>query len=82
MSLTAGEPSRKGIVDRHEDDADHRRTIVSIAEANRASADAWLARGAQAWRTALEPLTHEQRETFVETLRTYEREAAAEHGDA
>lgn len=82
MSLTAGEPSRKGVVDRHEDDADRRRTIVSIAEANRASADAWLARGAQAWRTALEPLTHEQRERFVETLRTYERETAAEHGDA
>ncbi|ACZ86477.1 MarR family winged helix-turn-helix transcriptional regulator [Streptosporangium roseum] len=82
VSLMVGELSRKGVVDRHEDDADRRRTIVSIAEANRASVDAWLARGARAWRKALEPLTHEQREMFVETLRTYEREAAAEYDGA
>ncbi|MBC6463323.1 MarR family transcriptional regulator, partial [Actinomadura sp. HBU206391] len=35
VSLMVGDLSRKGVVDRREDDADRRRTIVSIAEANR-----------------------------------------------
>jgi DNA-binding MarR family transcriptional regulator len=74
VSLMIGELSRKGVVDRREDEADRRRTIVSIAEANQAAVDAWLARGAQAWRTALEPLTPEQRKMFIDTLRAYERE--------
>lgn len=73
VSLMVGELSRKGVVERREDDADRRRTIVSIAEASRADVDAWLARGAGAWRTVLEPLTHEERRLFVETLRAYER---------
>ncbi|TQS30515.1 MarR family winged helix-turn-helix transcriptional regulator [Microbispora sp. KK1-11] len=79
VSLMVGDLSRKGVVDRREDDADRRRTIVSIAEANREAVDAWLARGARAWRSALEPLTSEQRSLFVETLRSYERAVA---GDA
>lgn len=82
VSLMVGELSRKGVVDRREDDADRRRTIVSIAEANRAAVDAWLAKGATAWRKALEPLTHAQRQMFVETLRAYEREVSAEDGEA
>jgi DNA-binding MarR family transcriptional regulator len=79
VSLMVGELSRKGVVDRREDDADRRRTIVSIADANRDAVDAWLARGAEAWRKALEPLTHQQRRLFVETLQAYEREASAGH---
>lgn len=75
VSLMVGQLSRKGILDRHEDEADRRRIIVSIAEAGREPVHAWLARGAQAWRTALAPLTPAQRRMFVETLRTYEREA-------
>ncbi|GGK91939.1 transcriptional regulator [Sphaerisporangium melleum] len=78
VSLMVGDLSRKGVVDRREDEADRRRTIVSIAEANRAAVDAWLAWGARAWRKALEPLTAEQRRLFIETLHTYEREVAAE----
>jgi DNA-binding MarR family transcriptional regulator len=76
VSLMVGELSRKGVVDRREDDADRRRTIVSIAEDNRATVDAWLANGARAWRKALEPLTCEQRALFVETLLAYEREVS------
>ncbi|MEV1204268.1 MarR family winged helix-turn-helix transcriptional regulator [Microbispora rosea] len=79
VSLMVGDLSRKGVVDRREDDADRRRTIVSIAEASREAVDAWLARGAGAWRSALGPLTSEQRRMFVETLRAYER---AVTGDA
>jgi DNA-binding MarR family transcriptional regulator len=77
VSLMIGELSRKDVVDRREDDADRRRTIVSIAEANRAAVDTWLARGARAWRKALEPLTPGQRAMFVETLLAYEREVSA-----
>jgi DNA-binding MarR family transcriptional regulator len=76
VSLMVGELSRKGVVDRREDDTDRRRTIVSIAEANASAVDAWLANGAQAWRKALEPLTDEQRKMFIDTLRIYEREVS------
>jgi DNA-binding MarR family transcriptional regulator len=75
VSLMVGELSRKGVVERREDEADRRRTIVSIAEDSRAAVDAWLANGARAWRTALEPLTDEQRAMFVATLRAYENAA-------
>src|SRR5690348_2540834 len=51
VSLMVGELSRKGVVERREDEADRRRTIVSIADDSRAAVDAWLANGARAWRT-------------------------------
>jgi DNA-binding MarR family transcriptional regulator len=73
VSLMVSELSRKGILERQEDESDRRRRIVSIAGPMRAAIDAWLARGAAAWRTALEPLTSEERRVVVETLRAYER---------
>jgi DNA-binding MarR family transcriptional regulator len=79
VSLMVGDLSRKGVLDRREDDADRRRTIVNIAEAARPAVDAWLADGARAWRAALDPLTPEQRQMFIETLRAYEREVSAGH---
>jgi DNA-binding MarR family transcriptional regulator len=72
VSLMVGELSRKGILERREDDSDRRRRIVSITESKRPPIAGWLARGATAWRQALEPLTPDQRRTFVNTLRTYE----------
>jgi DNA-binding MarR family transcriptional regulator len=71
-SLLVGELSRKGILDRREDESDRRRRIVSIAEPKRTAIAGWLSRGAVAWRNALEPLTADQRRMFVETLRAYE----------
>jgi DNA-binding MarR family transcriptional regulator len=79
VSLMVGDLSRKGVLDRREDDADRRRTIVNIAEAARPAVDAWLANGARAWRAALDPLTPDQRQMFIETLRAYEREVSAGH---
>ncbi|MER7009652.1 MarR family winged helix-turn-helix transcriptional regulator [Dactylosporangium sp. NPDC000555] len=73
VSLMVGDLSRKGILARREDDADRRRTIVSIAPGHHAAIDGWLGRGASAWRTALEPLTPDQRRMFVDTLLTFER---------
>ncbi|TDO44132.1 DNA-binding MarR family transcriptional regulator [Kribbella sp. VKM Ac-2527] len=72
VSLMVGELSRKGILERREDPADRRRAIITLADAHREAIDNWLARGARAWRVALEPLTDEQRKLFVQTLRAYE----------
>lgn len=81
VSLMVGELSRKGVLERREDASDRRRRIVSITGAARPSISGWLARGADAWRRALEPLTPEQRQVFVETLRAYE-DAMGEDEDA
>jgi DNA-binding MarR family transcriptional regulator len=77
VSLMVGDLSRQGVLVRREDEADRRRTIVSICEEHRAAIEGWLAKGAGAWRKALEPLTPAERRTFIETLRTYEREVSA-----
>jgi DNA-binding MarR family transcriptional regulator len=76
VSLMVSELSRKGVLERQEDEADRRRRIVSIAGPMRPAIDSWLAQGATAWRTALEPLTSEERRVVVETLRAYERATA------
>lgn len=72
VSLMISDLSRKGILERREDDNDRRRRIVNIAEEHRAAIDEWLARGATAWQKALRPLTPEQRQLFIDTLRAYE----------
>lgn len=79
VSLMVGELSRKGVLERREDDGDRRRRIVSLAEARRPAIEDWLAHGAAAWRTALAPLAPAQRRMFVDTLRAYER-AVEERG--
>ncbi|MET7396366.1 MarR family winged helix-turn-helix transcriptional regulator [Dactylosporangium sp. NPDC005572] len=74
VSLMVAELSRADVVERAEDPADRRRAIVSITERRRPAIDAWLSRGAHAWRKVLEPLTPEERKLFVDTLAAYERE--------
>ncbi|GAA2719077.1 MarR family winged helix-turn-helix transcriptional regulator [Actinocorallia aurantiaca] len=74
VSLMVGDLSRQGILERREDPADRRRTIVSIADGHRSAIHDWLAQSAAAWRTAMEPLTPEQRRLVVETFAAYERE--------
>jgi DNA-binding MarR family transcriptional regulator len=72
VSLMVGDLSRKGILRRQEDEADRRRTIVSIADAHHAAINQWLGRGAEAWRKALEPMTPAERKLFIDTLLAYE----------
>jgi len=72
-SLMVGDLSRQGVLNRDEDPADRRRTIVSITDDMRPAVDAWLARGAQAWKNALAPLTPAQRQMVIDTLHTYEQ---------
>ncbi|MEV4567160.1 MarR family winged helix-turn-helix transcriptional regulator [Nonomuraea sp. NPDC049419] len=74
VSLMVNDLSRKGILARHEDERDRRRTIVSIADEHREAIEGWLAAGADAWRTALEPLEPAQRQLVIDALLTYERE--------
>lgn len=80
VSLMVAELSRKGVLERREDERDRRRRIVSITADGRPAISAWLARGAQAWRRALAPLTPEQRRMFVDTLRAYEEGVAGDDG--
>ncbi|QKW32679.1 hypothetical protein HUT06_00375 [Actinomadura sp. NAK00032] len=77
-----GEPdaSRQGVLERAEDVADRWQTIVSITAEHRAAVDRWLAKGAEAWRQALEPLSPAERRTFIDTFRAYEQGLAEENG--
>ncbi|MDT7803119.1 MAG: hypothetical protein QOI78_6552 [Actinomycetota bacterium] len=72
-SLMVGDLNRQGVLNRDEDPADRRRTIVSITPDKRPAVDAWLARGAQAWSNALAPLTPAERKLVISTLEAYER---------
>ncbi|MFL6114723.1 MAG: MarR family winged helix-turn-helix transcriptional regulator [Catenulispora sp.] len=80
VSLLIGDLTRKGVLDRTEDEADRRRRIVTIAAAARPAIEAWLAPGAEAWRRALGPLTSAQRRTVVEALLAYEAAVAELRG--
>lgn len=73
VSLLVSELAGKGVLTRHEDDADRRRHIIDIACKHRAAIEQWLAPGARAWQRALEPLTPGQRATFITTLLAYEQ---------
>lgn len=78
VSLLIGDLSRKGILERREDERDRRRRIVALAPDHQSAISAWLAPGATAWRTALAPLTPGQRRLFVDTLLAYEAAVDAE----
>ena len=78
VSLMVADLSRQGVLERREDDADRRRTIVSIAPAHRQSVTDWLAAGGRAWQVVLEPLTPGERRLVVETLLAYEREVSGQ----
>lgn len=73
VSLMISDLSRKGLLDRREDEADRRRTIVSIAPGRQAAIEKWIAAAANAWQAALQPLTDEQRRVFVDTITRFEQ---------
>ena len=75
-SLMVNDLSRKGVLDRREDDHDRRRRIVTIAPTHEAAIRAWRAQGANAWQRALAPLTSAERATVVGALRAYEANLA------
>ncbi|MGK5530998.1 MarR family winged helix-turn-helix transcriptional regulator [Streptomyces sp. URMC 129] len=77
VSLMVSDLSRQGVVERHPDPSDGRRTIVAITRdpETRAAIDAWLANGADSWRRAFAPLSPAERAMFVRTMRAYETQA-------
>ena len=72
VSLLVSDLSRKGVLERREDDADRRRRIVDIAPGSRPAIAQWLSPSAEAWRRALDPLTPAQRRMVVDTLLAFE----------
>jgi DNA-binding MarR family transcriptional regulator len=78
-SLLIGELSRKGILERHEDQTDRRRRIITIADHSRPAIEKWLAHGAAAWRTALTSLPPAHRRVLVDTLNAYEHALTLEN---
>jgi DNA-binding MarR family transcriptional regulator len=72
-----GELNRAGLLERAEDDADRRRTIVRISERYREDVDAWLQLRVDPVRRTLLGLTPRERTVFVEGWRLLEQETAA-----
>ncbi|MDT0270524.1 MarR family winged helix-turn-helix transcriptional regulator [Streptomyces sp. DSM 44915] len=80
-SLLVGELSRKGVLDRREDDHDRRRRIVSVPAEKRATLERWLSPGARAWRAALAPMTRAERAAVVRAFTAYEAALGEVTGD-
>ncbi|AOS63667.1 MarR family winged helix-turn-helix transcriptional regulator [Actinoalloteichus hymeniacidonis] len=80
VSLMVSDLTGRGVLERHADPDDGRRTIVAITrdEQTRAAIDGWLANGANAWRSAFAPLSAEDRAMFVRTIEAYERGTTGE----
>ncbi|WP_424637500.1 MarR family winged helix-turn-helix transcriptional regulator [Embleya sp. AB8] len=78
VSLMVSDLGRQGVLERHTDPTDRRRSIVAITEdpQTRTAIENWLANGANAWRLAFGPLSPEERAMFVRTMGAYEGGAA------
>ena len=72
VSLLVGDLTRKGVLDRREDETDRRRRIIDISPTSRPAISEWLSPSAQAWRHALKPLSAAQRQLVVDTLLSFE----------
>ncbi|UCM88197.1 MarR family winged helix-turn-helix transcriptional regulator [Streptomyces marincola] len=83
VSLMVSDLERQGVVRRHADPEDRRRTIVALTgdPETREAIDAWLAAGARAWRKVFDGLTPGERATFVRAIQAYEAEVAAARAD-
>lgn len=84
-SLMVGELSRAGLLERTEDEADRRRTIVRLNEDYREGVDAWLQERLDPFRRTLERLSPRVRANFIEGWRVLGEETArigAPAGDA
>ena len=77
-SLVVSELTRVGLVGRREDDADRRRTLVSVSEQHRAHIEDWFQTKADPLRRALDRMTGRQRRDFVRGLRTLVEELYAD----
>ena len=69
-SLMVGELDRSGLVDRREDAADRRRTLVAVAPAQRAQLEAWLELRRAPIRAALGRLPGADRAAMLRGIRS------------
>ncbi len=65
-------------MERREDEADRRRTLVSVSEEHRPHIEAWFVTKADPLRRALERMTQRQRGDFVCGMRTLVEEVYAD----
>jgi DNA-binding MarR family transcriptional regulator len=75
-SLLVGELDRAGFVERNEDEADRRRTIVSLPETVRGPAARLAQARLEPLRRTLEQLSPKARRHFIQGLRILSKEAA------
>jgi len=80
-STMVGELSRAGMLERAEDDEDRRRTIVRVHGDYRAAMEGWLEVALAPFRTALERLSPQAREHFMQGWRILQEEAALRGSD-
>jgi DNA-binding MarR family transcriptional regulator len=73
-SLLVAELDRAGLAERRADDADRRRTIVTVSEQYRDAIDEWLASRSEPLRRALARLDEDERETLLKALRLIDDE--------
>jgi DNA-binding MarR family transcriptional regulator len=74
-SLLVGELSRAGLVDRHEDEQDRRRTIVSLTEEIREMAEPRIQQHLHPFKRTLERLSPAARAHFMEGVRVLNDES-------
>lgn len=77
-SLLVGELSRTGYVERTEDDADRRRTLVSLHADYREVMDAWADEALEPLRRTLQRLSPQARAHFMEGMRALDEESRRE----
>lgn len=77
VSLLVNELSRAGLVERHEDEADRRRTIVSVPDEHRRLLSRLAEERLGVMRRTLERLEPAAREQFAEGLRILAEESEA-----
>jgi DNA-binding MarR family transcriptional regulator len=73
-SLLVAELARAGLVDRRSDEADRRRTIVTVAERYRDAIDEWLASRSEPLRRALAKLEPDELATLLKALQLIDEE--------
>ena len=77
-SLIAVELERAGLIERREDPADRRRTIVAIAKGKEQAVDAGLTKRAAPLQRALDRLTPAQRDGLIASLEVLGEELSRE----